>query len=271
MAASRRLVLVTGAASGIGRALAMAAAAEGEDLLLLDKDGPELERLSNALSQYDSDVTCCELDITDRAQVEAAMRPIKRLDVAYLNAGIFAGGNMLGEHGQIDTLDPDVWHRVIDVNLHGFFNTLQVSTSIMKSAGTGSIVVTASTSGMRAEPLASYPYVASKAAVIALVRQAALELAGFGVRINAFAPGPVRTNISGSNGMDPTKQATWDNTIPIGRFAEPDELVPLARLLAAPESSYITGSIMVADGGAGSLTQVPASALPSADIGSRFR
>jgi NAD(P)-dependent dehydrogenase (short-subunit alcohol dehydrogenase family) len=123
----------------------------------------------------------------------------------------------------------------------------------MKRQGSGRIVVTSSVAGLRPEPVVCYGYIASKAAVLNLVRQAALELAPHGIRVNAICPGPFKgTRIGAGATLDPEPEMErqWAQTVPLGRMAEPDELKGLALLLASPASGFITGAAHVIDGGA---------------------
>ncbi|MDQ0772566.1 dihydroxy-acid dehydratase [Streptomyces aurantiacus] len=149
--------------------------------------------------------------------------------------------------------------------LDGLFHSLQHSARVMKKQRSGSIVVTASTAGPRAEPRVSYPYVASKSAVVGLVRQASLELARFNVRINALAPGPVVTSIGGTGPRPAAALAAWEDSVPMRRWGRPDDVAGLALLLASGASSWMTGGIHVVDGGASALTQIPSDALPAPD------
>jgi NAD(P)-dependent dehydrogenase (short-subunit alcohol dehydrogenase family) len=127
----------------------------------------------------------------------------------------------------------------------------------MKRQKSGRIVVTSSVAGLRAEPVVCYGYVASKAALLNLVRQASLELAPYGVHVNAICPGPFKgTRIGGgvTENPDAETERMWTTTIPLRRMAEPAELKGLVLLLASPASSFITGSAFVIDGGAATAT-----------------
>ena len=117
----------------------------------------------------------------------------------------------------------------------------------MKRQGGGRIVITASTAGFGTDPLVGYSYSATKAAVIIMVRQAALELAPYGIHVNAIAPGPFRTRIGGA--AAPIPPEAWNDIVALGRMAEPDELKGVALLLASRASSFMTGAIVPVDGG----------------------
>ncbi|CAN5336112.1 SDR family NAD(P)-dependent oxidoreductase [soil metagenome] len=260
-----KTILVTGAASGIGRAYVEACADKGAALVLFDRDAGGLAAVASDLENRGVVVTTYQVDVSDPGAVDAAFDEIERagltLDGAFLNAGINAGQSFRTPEGEVDALDRDIWKRVLDINLDGFFFTLQRTAAIMKRQRSGSIVVTGSTSGMRAEPLVSYAYIAAKSAVRGVARQAALELVKFGVRINIIAPGPFNTNIGGTAPRAPEKTALWEKSIPMGRWGETRELAALALLLVSDDSSFMTGGEYIVDGGASVLTQVRADEL----------
>lgn len=141
------------------------------------------------------------------------------------------------------------WQAILEVNLVGVLHTLQTVVPAMKRQRRGSIVVTASIAGLQAEPFVSYSYAAAKAAVVQLVRQSALELAPFGIRVNAIAPGFIRTSIAGGRLHDPAVEADLARRIPLGRLGEPREVQGMALLLASDAGSYISGSVLPVDGG----------------------
>ena len=150
-------------------------------------------------------------------------------------------------------VERSVWDQVLGINLNGVLFTMQSAAAVMKRQRSGRIVVTSSIAGLRPEPIVCYGYVASKAAVLNVVRQAALELAPYGVLVNAICPGPFRgTRIGGgvTENPDAETERMWASMIPLGRMAQPEELKGLALLLASPASSFITGAAHVIDGGA---------------------
>ena len=119
----------------------------------------------------------------------------------------------------------------------------------LKEQRSGKIVVTASIAGLRANPSIGYSYTASKAALVLLIKELALELAPFGVQVNGLAPGPFKTNINGGRFFDPDNAAREAATVPLGRLAQPHEIKGLALLLSSDASSYITGAVIPIDGG----------------------
>jgi NAD(P)-dependent dehydrogenase (short-subunit alcohol dehydrogenase family) len=175
--------------------------------------------------------------------------------VVFANAGINRGYSLRYAEGEIDTFPERIWHEVLDVNLFGTISTIRSAAAIMKPQGSGSIVVTASISGMTPDPMVGYPYMTSKTAILGIVRQVSIELAPYGVRINAISPGSVRTNIAKGRPKPKDYGKAWEDTIPMGRFGMPDELKGIALLLASPASSFATGSSWEIDGGGASLTK----------------
>lgn len=251
-------VLVTGAASGLGFAFAEALAECGAHVTLADVDEALLTESTQGLAARDLQVRSVVVDVTDAATVQAAVDGVVEaeggLDVVFANAGIGAVPGFAFEGGQtVDTIDPAVLDRVLGVNLRGILNTVGAAAGVMKRQGSGRIVVTSSIAGLQAEPYVCYGYVSSKAAILNVVRQAALELASHNVLVNAICPGPVKgTRIGKGATLDPEPEAeaVWTKVIPLGRMGVPAELKGLALMLASPASSFVTGAIHVIDGGA---------------------
>jgi NAD(P)-dependent dehydrogenase (short-subunit alcohol dehydrogenase family) len=241
-------VVVTGAASGLGFAMAEVMADSGARVTLADLDAEALERAAGRLT---GDVRTAALDVSDEDAVERlfdeAVEAHGRVDVAFANAGISLEPGVLDPKGGLEALDRKAWDTVLGVNLNGVLFTLRAAARHMKKQGSGRIVVTASTAGFGTDPMVGYSYSATKAAVIILVRQAALELARHGVHVNAIAPGPFRTNIGGA--AAPIPPEAWNDIVALGRMAEPEELKGVALLLASPASSFMTGAVVPVDGG----------------------
>ena len=240
--------VVTGAASGLGFAMAEVMANSGARVTLADLDAEGLEQAAGRLS---GDVRTVQLDVSDADAVERLFDEVAaehgRVDVAFANAGISLEPGVLDPSGGLEALDFANWDRVLGVNLNGVVFTMKAAARHMKRQGSGRIVVTASTAGFGTDPMVGYSYSATKAAVIIIVRQAALELAKHGVHVNAIAPGPFRTNI-GSDAA-PIPPEAWNEIVAIGRMAEPDELKGVVLLLASPASSFMTGAVIPVDGG----------------------
>jgi NAD(P)-dependent dehydrogenase (short-subunit alcohol dehydrogenase family) len=240
--------VVTGAASGLGRAMAEVMAAGGARVTLADLDAERLAAVSGAL---DGAVRGVELDVSDEDAVRALFDDVAAeqggVDVVFANAGISLEAGVLDDAGGLEAIDRGKWDTVLGVNLNGVMFTMREAARHMKRQGSGRIVITASTAGFGTDPLVGYSYSATKAAVIVMVRQAALELAPHGVHVNAIAPGPFRTRIGGD--AAPIPPEAWNDIVALGRMAEPDELKGVALLLASPASSFMTGAIVPVDGG----------------------
>jgi NAD(P)-dependent dehydrogenase (short-subunit alcohol dehydrogenase family) len=241
-------VVVTGAASGLGLAMAEVMADGGARVTLADLDEEGLEQVAGRLG---GDVRTARLDVSDSAAVERLFDEVVEeqggVDVAFANAGISLEAGVTDPQGGLEAFDRAKWDSVLGVNLNGVVFTLKAAARHMKKQGSGRIVVTASTAGFGTDPMVGYSYSATKAAVIIIVRQAALELAKHGVHVNAIAPGPFRTNIGGD--AAPIPPEAWNDIVAIGRMAEPDELKGVALLLASPASSFMTGAVIPVDGG----------------------
>jgi NAD(P)-dependent dehydrogenase (short-subunit alcohol dehydrogenase family) len=250
-------VVVTGAASGLGFAMAEVLAECGAHVTLADVDRKRLETSTARLAEVGGRVRSFVADVRDEDAVRALFDDVVAaeggVDAAFANAGLAAVPGFGVEGGQtIDTVRRADWDRVLDVNLNGVMHTMRAAAAAMKPQGSGRIVVTASNAGLRPERLACYGYHASKAAVIHMVRVAALELAPHGVLVNAICPGPFYgTLIGGGVTAHPTEEmkAAWASLIPLGRMAHPDELKGLVVLLASPASSFMTGGAYLVDGG----------------------
>lgn len=249
-----RRVLVTGAASGLGLVIAEAMLEAGARVLLSDLDADTLAREVNRLQVVYPLAEGAPLDVGDAAAVARLVDDMVvrhgAIDCVFANAGISAGRGFVVEPGRLENIDPVTWERVLQVNLTGVLYTMQSAVRHMKPRGQGRIVVTSSIAGLRAESMSGYAYVASKAAVNNLVRQAAVELASFNVLVNAIAPGPFATNINGGRLRLPEAAERMRSYIPLGRVARPEEVKGLALLLASPASSYMTGAVIPVDGGA---------------------
>ena len=246
--------VVTGGAAGIGLACAEVLTANGAHVTLMDADRAALDRAVAQLSGRGADVVGIAADVTDGAAVTSALAAVAdrtgRLDIVFANAGITAGPGFLTTNGKrdpagaIENIAPDLWERVIATNLTSVFATIRAAVPHMKSHGQGVIVVTTSIAGLRPSAVVGTPYMIAKAGAGHLVRQAALELAKYGIRVNAIAPGPFRTRIT-----SPDLEAGWSRTLPMRRIASTDEIKGLALFLASSASAFVTGTQFVIDGG----------------------
>ncbi|MGE0151992.1 MAG: SDR family NAD(P)-dependent oxidoreductase [Reyranellaceae bacterium] len=244
MASQRmKVALVTGAARGIGLATARLFLAEGWRVALLDILGDTLRAAVAALERPD-DTLALEADIADAASVAAAvqqaMARFGRIDALVNNAGIAVFKPLL-------EVSVEEWQRVLDVNLTGPFLATREVAPVMRQQGGGAIVNVTSISGLRASTL-RVAYGTSKAALAHLTRQQAAELAQYGIRVNAVAPGPVETEMA-KQVHTPAIRADYHDHIPLARYGLESELARAIFFLCGEQSSYITGQELAVDGG----------------------
>jgi NAD(P)-dependent dehydrogenase (short-subunit alcohol dehydrogenase family) len=237
---SGRAALITGAASGIGRASALAFASAGASVALVDIDAAGLEGTAAAVRALGRRAEVLPADVTDLSAVTAAVAraaaAFGRLDAAHNNAGVPGPYVPLDEYGEEDFM------RILQVDLAGVWRCMRAEIRVMRAQRSGTIVNTSSMLGAAAMP-GNGAYVAAKHGVHGLTRAAALELGPLGIRVNAIAPGVTRT------GMTSAASDELLRAVPMGRIAEPEEIAAAAVWLCSPKASYITGSVLVADGG----------------------
>ena len=248
-----QVAAVTGAASGLGLAMAEVLAGAGATVVLLDVDARGLKAAGESISAAGGRVETAVLDVGERAAIRSEIDRIAarhgRVDAVIANAGVTAGPGYRTEIGQINAVQDAQWDRVLSINLSGVFVTMQAAAAHMKRQRSGRIVAVASVAGLKSEVMCGYAYTATKAAVVNLVRQAAMELAPYNVMVNGIAPGPFRTNIANGRIRQPEVEAEFASMVPLGRIAAPEELKGLALLLASPASSFMTGTTIPIDGG----------------------
>ena len=249
-----QVALVTGGASGLGYAFSSILADAGANVVVADVDPEGLKSAVDELSGGGNQVSGITLDVSDAAAVHAAVDGIAeqhgRLDIAFANAGIGRGSSPRVAAGSLDEMSMTDYNTLIDINLHGVVYTAQAAARHMKRQRSGSIVTTASTAGLRNDPFTAYSYTIAKAAVVNFTKQAAHDLARWGVRVNAIAPGPFQTHIGGKGPVSPEANAMWAAVVPLGRMGNPKEIRGLALLLASPAGSFMTGGVYPIDGGA---------------------
>jgi NAD(P)-dependent dehydrogenase (short-subunit alcohol dehydrogenase family) len=244
-----KVVLITGAASGIGRATAIAFAGEGAMLVLLDRDGDGLEALRSELARGGVRATVSVADVTEASQLDSAhdeaVRAHGRIDIAVNNAGVTFPTALTHATAEED------FDRVIAVNLKGVWLGMRAQLRHMNAARSGVIVNMASIAGIVGAP-GGAPYAASKQGIIGLTRSAAIEYARRGIRINAVAPGMVETPMLAEFERladDPSIPEAVRDSHAIGRCAQPPEIAAAVLWLASDGASFATGSVLTVDGG----------------------
>jgi 3-oxoacyl-[acyl-carrier protein] reductase len=234
-----QVAVVTGGARGIGRGIATVLAAEGARVVIVDLDGELAERAASDLGGL-----AIAADVVDRASVDQmAARVVNefgRIDIVAANAGIYPVA-------ELTEMTDEMWNRVMDVNVGGAVRTVQACLPSMRERGYGRVVLTSSITGPITGQVGFAHYGASKAAMLGFMRSAAVELARSGITVNAVMPGNVATE--GFAGTSDEHQQRMLTSIPMGRYAEPEEIGWAVRFLASPEAAYITGQTLVVDGG----------------------
>ena len=244
-----RVAIVTGAATGIGRATARLFAQAGARLVLADVRGDELERTAAEVRAAGGDALAQTADLARpedcAAVVAAAVRAAGRLDVLFNNAGV--GTMVVG--GTVETIDLDRWDLALDVNVRAIYLTSRAAVPALRAAGGGSIINTASVSAFRGSmERPSHAYAASKGAVLSLTRAMAASYGRDRIRVNAICPGTVRTRLT-ADIIDRVERDVA-RLIPLGRVGEPEDIARCALFLASPDSAWISGTQIVVDGGA---------------------
>lgn len=247
-----KVAVVTGGASGIGLATAKRFAAEGAKVVIADMDataGPAAAELVGGLF--------VQVNVTDEAEVnalfDAAFAAYGSVDIAFNNAGISPP-----DDDSIETTELPAWEKVQDVNLKSVYLCCRAALRYMTKQGSGSIINTASFVAVLGSATSQISYTASKGGVLAMSRELGVQFARQGIRVNALCPGPVNTPLLQELfAKDPVRAQRRLVHIPIGRFAEPEELAAAVAFLASDDSSFITGSTFLVDGGISSAYVTP--------------
>jgi 3-oxoacyl-[acyl-carrier protein] reductase len=239
-----RVAVVTGAAQGVGRGIAGVLAEEGARVALADLDLSRASHTAEEINRAGHEALAVQVDVAERGSVDEMARTVLdrwgRIDIVVANAGIYPVK-------PLEQMEDAEWDRVMAINVKGAVHAIQACVPAMRKNGFGRVVLTSSITGPIVGGANLSHYAASKAAMLGLMRSAALEFVRDGITVNAVQPGNVRTE--GIEAFGPEFIAGMVKAIPIGRLAEPAEVGWAVRFLASEEAAYITGQTIVIDGG----------------------
>ncbi|OIK15370.1 short chain dehydrogenase [Bacillus sp. MUM 116] len=249
MELTNKIAVITGAGSGIGRASSLKLAAEGAKVVLVDFNKETGEETLQLIQAQGGEGIFVSADVSKSEDVQnyvnKAVETYGRIDIFFNNAGV------IQKFAPFTTVEESEFDRIMAINVKGVFLGMKYVLKVMDKQGSGSIINTASTAGIRPEHSVAV-YSASKHAVIGLTKGAALEYAKKGIRINALCPGGVQTALTASVADQFEKGGYVPEEIPnmrMGRYADPKELAEMVAFLASDKASYMTGSIALVDGG----------------------
>ena len=241
-----KVAIITGAATGIGRATAQLFASEGAKVAAVDRNVSDGEKTVSAIKEAGGEAIFIDTDVSKakevKSMVEQAISAYGKLDVLVNNAAIWVPS------GVEDTTEEE-WDRIMAINAKGVFLGTKHSIPAMRRAGAGSIINISSIAGIVGNPRSGVAYAASKGAVRLFTKATAIQHAKDNIRCNSVHPGPIDTPMTESSRRDPAQHAQRLARVPMGRSAGPEEVAYGVLFLASDESSYMTGSEMVIDGG----------------------
>ena len=242
---NNKIALITGGAKGIGLSIAHALGEAGAKLVVIDRDNSTggIEELSKA----NFDITFFEGDLLDRSvpqkTIDFTLEKHGRVDILVNNAGV-------AQHGDTDEFNDDMLDKIMDVNVDVVFRMCRSAIPPMKKQGEGVILNIGSMSGIASNiPQPQVAYNASKAAVHMMTKSLASDYANQNIRVNAIAPGYIRTEMTNLPKENEHWYPTWNELTPMNRMAETHEVASAALFLCSPASSYVTGEVLVVDGG----------------------
>lgn len=250
MRLKNKIAAITGAGRGIGRAAATLFAREGAQVALLEVDEASGTDTEQHIQKQGGDARFIQTDVSDVASVKNAFEKIEkhfqRLHVLYNNASVFLGGR----DAPVTELEPEIWNRILGINLHGLFHCCKFGIPLIARSGGGSVINTSSSAGVIGIPKCD-AYTATKGATISMTRSMAVEYGPQKVRVNCIAPAAILTEmVQQSNFSDSSfDEKAFLRTTPVRRWGTPEEIANIALFLASDDSSYLNGAILVADGG----------------------
>jgi len=245
-----KVAIITGAGRGIGRAAALLFSKEGAEVVIAEIDENSGEKTKSDIAKEGGNAIFVKTDISKAADVKnlivKTIEAFGNLHILYNNASVF----WFGKDGYITDIDEEIWDRVIDINLKSTYLCCKYAIPEIIKSGGGSIINTSSSAGLIGIPKCD-AYTATKGAMISLTRSMGVEFAPKGVRVNCIAPVAINTEmVKESNLKDPDfDEQKFLQTTPIRRWGQPEDIAKIALFLANDDSSYLVGSVIVADGG----------------------
>ena len=240
-----KVAIVTGAGRGIGRAIALAFAAEGAKVVVSDVHGDSADRVARLIRDLSQDALAVEVDVSKASQVarlaQKTLEAFGTIDVLVNNAGVL-------RPTRLEDISEEEWDWLMDINVKGVFLCTKAVLPTMRSRGGGKIVNLASIAGRSTSTIGGAHYTTSKAAVLGLTRHAAREMAQYHVNVNSVSPGSIDTEMVREYSTAEEREEEAKN-VPLGRFADPQEVARVVLFLASQEASYITGATIDINGG----------------------
>lgn len=246
MRLENKIAVITGASRGIGEAIALGYVHEGATVVIASRKQEVLDEVATTLRAAGGQVLTIATHTGDESQCK---RLIERTVEEYGRIDILVNNAATNPHfGPITTAEASHWQKIIEVNLLGYFNLCKFAADAMTKTGGGKIINMASVAGINPAPMMGV-YSISKAAVIMLTKSLAMELGANNIQVNAIAPGVIKTKFAAALWGDPDISKRYTDRTPAGRIGETEDIVEAAIYLAAEGSSYMTGQVLVLDGG----------------------
>lgn len=240
-----RVAIITGAASGMGRATAMLFADEGARVAICDRSADALTEVESTIAENGGDVRAWTIDVSDAASVNTMVAQVHEhfgaINILVNNAGVSLGCPIDDDHYD------DAWARTLAINLTAHTHFIRACLPHLQAGGDGRIVNVASTEGLGATA-GNSPYTASKHGVVGLTRSLAVELGKTGVTVNCVCPGPIHTGMTASI-PDEHKEKFARRRVPLRRYGDPEEVAQITLSVALPAASYLNGVVIQVDGG----------------------